>query len=387
MTKKIAILISIIILGLAVGLFRWSGLDRPKSKLFFWEEQRGEGIVAKNNSNSPSPGEISTTTVIASNLEIPWDIAFLPDGRILISERPGRLLILEKDGEKKLIYDEDVRAFGEGGLLGITRHPDFKNNHYVYLYLAVQGSGEQTENRVERYRFEEGALVDRTTIIEGIPGALYHDGGRLEFGPDGLLYITTGDATQPRIAQNLNSLGGKILRLRDDGKLPSNNPFGNAVYSYGHRNSQGLTWDNRGKLWSTEHGRSGVLSGLDEINLIQAGANYGWPNSEGGGVMPNTIGPVLHSGTDTTWAPASAAYYNGSIFFGGLRGEALYEAVIDGERVAELKAHFYKEFGRIRTVRLGPDDMLYITTSNRDGRGTPRDGDDKIIRINPKLLK
>ncbi|MEK7085097.1 MAG: PQQ-dependent sugar dehydrogenase, partial [Patescibacteria group bacterium] len=231
-----------------------------------------------DGNNNPPPAPAPAVSVAAENLEIPWDIAFLPDGNMLVSERPGRLSLIYKNGKRNVIFEGSAQHTGEGGLLGMTLHPDFKNNHFIYLYLTVLreaappspdlpagARGGRNENRVERWRLENGKLTDKKLIIEKIPGAPYHDGGRIEFGPDGYLYIATGDATQGKLAQDKNSLAGKILRLKADGAIPPDNPFGNAVYSYGHRNPQGLAWDQEGRLWSTEHGRSGALSGLDEI--------------------------------------------------------------------------------------------------------------------------
>lgn len=316
-------------------------------------------------------------TVVAENLSIPWDIAFLPEGGMLVTERPGTLLLIENGAAKKIPIPEAEHA-GEGGLLGIALDPNFAANRFLYLYLTVrEGSG--LLNRVARYEFRANELSDSRIIVDNIPGAQYHDGGRIRFGPDGLLYITTGDAGNTQNAQNKNSLAGKILRVRDDGKVE--------VYSYGHRNPQGITWDEQGRLWVTEHGRSGVASGLDELNVIREGANYGWPESQGDSVAEGTVGPAIHSGSSATWAPASALYWDKSIFFGGLRGETLYEAVLDGGRVKELKKHFAGEYGRLRTVVLGPDGMFYLTTSNRDGRGSINAGDDKIIRINPAQFR
>lgn len=325
--------------------------------------------------------------VVAENLNIPWDIGFVPDGSLLVTERPGNLVQIFSDGERKSISIPRVIHRGEGGLLGLVLHPSFESNNFLYLYMTVGQDSLGTRNAVIRYKFEEGALLDELLIRDNIPGAIYHDGGRMEFGPDGLLYITTGDATSPDIAQDLNSLGGKILRIKDDGTIPSDNPFGTAVYSYGHRNPQGITWDSAGRLWSTEHGRSGALSGLDEINLIVAGANYGWPTIEGDAVRDGMKAPSAHSGSNETWAPASAMYWDGSVFFGGLRGEALYEAVLNGALVREVKTHLKGEYGRLRTVRLGPDGIFYLTTSNTDGRGSANPGDDKIIRIDPKVFR
>ncbi len=324
--------------------------------------------------------------VIAENLKIPWDIAFLPDGSMLVSERPGNLFLFAKDGTRTAIDVPDVRSVGEAGLLGITLHPDFGHNKIVYLYVTIDENG-QFLNRILRYTLENNTLTNKQIILTKIPGAQFHDGGRMDFGPDGMLYITTGDARNEKSAQDTKSLAGKILRIRDDGSIPADNPFGNEVYSYGHRNPQGLAWDSEGRLWATEHGRTtATLTGMDEINLIEKGKNYGWPDIEGDKTAPNMVVPVLNSGADETWAPASAAYLNGYLYFGGLRGETLYRAKILGNTV-ELSRHLVKKYGRIRAVRVGPDNMLYISTSNQDGRGTVHDGDDKIIRINPDSLE
>jgi len=321
---------------------------------------------------------------VAGDLEIPWDIAFVEEG-LLVTERTGSVELIRNDGSRTEIPVAGVRERGEGGLLGMTLHPDFSRNRYVYLYMSSpEGAG--TTNRIVRYRYESESLTEDRVILESIPGAIYHDGGRMEFGPDGFLYVTTGDATNEAIAQDRASLGGKILRMTEDGEPAPGNPFGSLVYSYGHRNPQGLAWDDAGRLWSTEHGRSGVTSGLDEINLIEAGANYGWPTVEGDETGEGLRAPVRHSGSSDTWAPASLVYHNGSLYFGGLKGEALYEAVLEGTRVIEVKEHFKGEYGRIRTVRLSPDGYLYITTSNTDGRGNASDADDRIIRVDPASL-
>jgi glucose/arabinose dehydrogenase len=305
---------------------------------------------------------------------------------MLITERKGTIIHLKADGSRASIKLPRPAPKGEGGLLGIVLHPDFKQNRYLYIYMTTAEGSTGTKNAVFRYVFSNGLLENEKTIISNIPGALYHDGGRLEFGPDDLLYITTGDSQSPDIAQDLASLGGKILRLTDEGSIPAGNPFNTAVYSYGHRNPQGLAWDTQGNLWSTEHGRSGVTSGYDELNLIKPGGNYGWPTIEGPASKQGMISPVIQSGADDTWAPASLVYLNGKLYFGGLRGESLYEATVANGTASNLKEYFNQEFGRIRTVRVGPDGMLYLTTSNRDGRGTPKAGDDKVIRVNPKLL-
>lgn len=318
--------------------------------------------------------------VIAEGLKIPWEIVFLPDGDILVTERAGTLWRIGKD--KKVYAVEGVKHIGEGGLLGMALHPRFTQNSWIYLYLTTVDGG-SLKNRVERYRMGGDRLTDRVVIVDEIPGATYHDGGRIVFGPDGYLYITTGDAGQSSLAQNTSSLAGKILRVKDSGEIPSDNPFDNAIWSYGHRNPQGLAWDDEERLWATEHGRSGILSGFDELNLIERGKNYGWPVIQGDERKDGMETPVFHSGSDYTWAPAGAEFVSGSIFFGGLKGEALYEVKADRSN-PELKVHFPGQFGRLRAVKLGPDGRIYVTTSNTDGRGEPRPGDDKIIRLQLK---
>ncbi len=339
--------------------------------------EKPEPKVNKNPQETDTPTK--SVKVIAKNLKIPWDIAFLPDRTMLVTERPGNLLHIE---ENRTIPVEGVAHVGEGGLLGIALHPNFKQNNYVYLYQTTRTSNGLT-NRVVRYTYVNNKLTQNKVIIENLPGAPYHDGGRIRFGPDEKLWITIGDAGTPSSAQNPNILGGSILRLNPDGTIPESNPFGNAVYSYGHRNPQGLAWDEQGRLWSTEHGRSGARSGMDEINLIHKSGNHGWPDIEGDETAPDQISPKAHSGPNVTWAPASALYWQGNLFFGGLRGQALYEAVINNTEVVDVKRHFHERFGRIRSVTEGPDGMLYITTSNRDGRGNPTPNDDRIIRIHP----
>jgi len=352
---------------------------------YYWYSKQPNPPTNAPIANVPQSDE--PVSVFAENLDIPWDFAFLPDGGMLVTERTGSLLLISTDKSVKEIPLKRSEVRGEGGLLGLTLHPDFKNNRLIYIYMSTP-SANGTVNRVERYRFTGSELTDEKLIIANIPGATYHDGGRMEFGPDGKLYITTGDATKGAIAQDKNSLGGKILRLNDDGTIPSDNPFANAVWSYGHRNPQGLAWDSAGRLWETEHGPTGEqgLCCRDEVNLIVRGGNYGWPTIAGDKTKSGMIVATRNSGTDT-WAPASAAIIGNSLYFGALMGEALYEATLDGSNVTALKTHFKNEYGRIRTVRVGPDGYLYLSTSNRDGRGTPIATDDRIIRVDPKSLK
>lgn len=320
----------------------------------------------------------ATEEVVAENLKIPWEIAFLPDGTMLVTERPGTLKHITAN--TTAVPVEGVVHRGEGGLLGMTLHPDFKNNHYLYLYSTTQTNGGLT-NRVERYQYADDKLTDRKIILDNIPGSSNHDGGRMAFGPDGYLYITTGDAEVTANAQNPNSLAGKILRLKDDGSIPSDNPFGNATYSYGHRNPQGLAWDKTGQLWATEHGPSGSQTGYDELNRIVKGANYGWPTIKGSATQTGLVTPVLNSGANDTWAPSGMAYYKDQLIFSGLRGQALYATPVTNGQVGQLTSYLKGKYGRLRAVVAGPDGFLYITTSNTDGRGTVKPGDDKVIRL------
>ncbi|MAF13444.1 MAG: glucose sorbosone dehydrogenase [Parcubacteria group bacterium] len=331
--------------------------------------------------SSEEMAETEDIEIIVSDLQIPWEITFLPTGELLVTERPGNLLKIGQD--RTVIKISGVEHVGEGGLQGLALHPDFVNNNLIYLYLTTK-TKDGLINRVERYQLVGNSLENKTIIIDNIPGARFHDGGRIEFGPDDKLYITTGDAGQSDKAQDLDYLGGKILRLNADGSVPEDNPFGTEIYSYGHRNPQGLVWDRFDRLWITEHGRSGALSGLDELNLIEPGKNYGWPVVQGDEEEVEMISPRIHSGPDVTWAPAGAIFWNDSIFFAGLRGEALYEFSLAS---GELSSHFFQEFGRLRAVVLDNAGFMYLTTSNTDGRGTMRFNDDKIIKINPNIFR
>ncbi len=344
-------------------------------------------VPTEDASSTPTQPEPSSTpeaiSIYAQNLQTPWEIAFLPDGSMLVTERPGTLTLLYADGVRIPIID--VYERGESGLLGLALHPNFAQNRRLYLYLTYQTNGAML-NRVERYQLDGNSLTNREVIIDQIPGAPNHDGGRIEFGPDGMLYITTGDAGDASSAQDVNSLAGKILRLHDDGSIPPDNPFGNPVYSYGHRNPQGLAWDDQGRLWSTDHGPSGLGSGYDELNLVEMGGNYGWPEIQGDQRQEGMINPQLHSGGNETWAPGDLEIVDGVAYFVGLRGETLYSVPLDDIRSETLQRHFANEFGRLRALRQGPDGLLYMGTSNTDGRGRVRDRDDKIFRVDTNQL-
>ena len=325
--------------------------------------------------------------VIATDLQIPWEIVFLPNGDLLITERTGQLIRLESPSGERIVHVvEGVQPIGEGGLLGLALHPDFEDNALIYLYLTTRSTSGLV-NQVVQYRLQDDHLSGRVVILDGILASSNHDGGRMAFGLDGMLYITTGDAEQPDLAQDTRSLNGKILRINPDGSIPPDNPFGNAVYSYGHRNPQGLAWDAAGRLWSTEHGPSGLQSGFDELNLIVKGGNYGWPLVRGEETRAAMQVPVLQSGASDTWAPAGLAYLDGVLYFTGLRGAALYRVEIVGDSVSDLRIFFKGEYGRLRAFTIGPDGWLVLSTSNTDGRGSLFQGDDRIIRVNPAFLK
>ena len=335
------------------------------------------------------------TEIVAKNLAIPWSIDWLPDGTALFTERGGSLRMIQ-DGmlAPDPLLSLDVSG-GEGGLLGIAVDPNFGENRYIYLYYSTTGTDHAFINKVVRYQFANGTVTEDTVLIDGIPGARYHDGGRIQFGPDGYLYVTTGDASSPDLAQDLDSLAGKILRIDRDGGIPAGNPFaGSPVWSTGHRNSQGIDWDEHGNMVATEHGPSGGRYGKahDEINVIVPGANYGWPSILGGQSAEGMQTPILHTGR-ATWAPSGAEFYYGDMipewagkyFVAALKGTHLHMVDLDiqNDTVVSHQRLFKDDFGRLRDVETGPDGYLYLLTSNRDGRGDPVPDDDRILRVVP----
>ncbi len=345
-------------------------------------------------SESTAAAEVET---VAGGLETLWAIAFAPDGRILVTERPGRIRVL-KGG--KLQQEPwavlEVYEVGEAGLMGLALDPEFARNRFVYAAYTYYQKG-RMKNRLVRLREDPatGKGQRDKVLMDGVAANNNHNGGRVKFGPDGKLYWTTGDAQNTALAQNLSSLNGKILRLNPDGTIPADNPFADSpVYSYGHRNPQGLAWQpGSGRLYSTEHGPSGFMDCCrDEVNLIEAGKNYGWPVIRGDETQRGMVAPVRHSGNRETWAPGGAAFvtrgaWAGSLLFTGLRGQSLYRLVPDPKdprKAVFFERLFSSQFGRLRDVAEGPDGRIYILTSNRDGRGSPAPDDDRVLRLSFK---
>ncbi len=339
-----------------------------------------------------SPGlQVET---VAENLRVPWAMDFAPDGRIFFTERGGQIRILESGR----VLDEPVKELDvgsvEGGLLGIALDPDFEENHYVYVYYTYADLL-FTYNKVVRLTEDGGKLTDELVLIDRIPGGPIHDGGRIRFADDGTLYITTGEAGRPELAQDLDSLGGKILRINSDGSIPRDNPFGgSAVYSLGHRNPQGLDWDPvTGMLVVSEHGPSGERGfAHDEINVIERGANYGWPDIIGDETEEGMRTAILHSGS-AVWAPSGATFYDseeipefsGKFLMAALAGKHLQAVKLDLEnnQVISSEEYFAGDYGRLRDVAVDDEGNVYILTSNRDGRGIPAQNDDRILKISP----
>jgi len=335
---------------------------------------------------------------IASGLQVPWGFAFLADGNLLFTERPGRVRIVEggKLRAAPVYQVEDVEPSSESGLMDISLHPAFAQNKFVYLAYAYRGDGKQV--KVVRYRFDGGTFLEPKNIVENIPAAPNHAGTRARFGPDGKLYVTTGDATDWNLAQKTDSLAGKTLRLNDDGSVPEDNPFVKVkifrpeIYSVGHRNAQGLAWSPAGLMFQTEHGPSGFEGkggGADEVNFVERGKNYGWAEIYGDLKKEGMVSPLL--AYSPACAPASALVYNadafpafkGNLFFGCLRGERIIRVRLNGSQVVSQENLLEGKFGRIREVGQAPDGTIYFSTSNRDGRGRRAENDDRIMRIVP----
>ena len=335
--------------------------------------------------------------IIADHLDTPWELAFAPDGRLFFTQRPGVVSVIENGNNKVwLALDSAVEEVGESGLLGITLHPEFSQNGYVYIGYTYAKTKAPLKliNKLVRYK-EDAATktpVFDKVLLDNVEGNYVHNIGPLEFGPDGKLYVAIGERFMPDLSQDMNTLNGKILRMNDDGSIPADNPFpGSYIYSLGHRNPQGLAFNPETQaLWSTEHGPSeeqGCCN--DEINLIKPGANYGWPIIRGSQTQAGLETPIQHSGDTATWAPTGGIFvtqgdWKGSFVFTGLRGQALYRALFDpahATKIQTVERYLHQQYGRLRNVVEGPNGKLYIAISNQDGRGDPLTVDDRIISM------
>jgi glucose/arabinose dehydrogenase len=328
--------------------------------------------------SAPASSQPEVQTV-ATGLAVPWGVAFLPDGNALVSERDSaRLLNVTPSGEVTEVGTiAGVVPGGEGGLLGVAVSPNFATDHHVYLYYTAA-----SDNRIVRVPYEGGQLGAQEVLVSGIPAGLIHNGGSIAFGPDGMLYAGTGESGNTDLAQDLSSLGGKILRMTPEGEPAPGNPFGTLIWTYGHRNVQGLAWDPAGRMYATELGQNA----FDEINRIEPGSNYGWPIVEGPGGGGSFTDPLLTWTTDEA-SPSGAAILAGSLWVAALRGQRLWQVPLteDGD-VGAPEPLFTGEFGRLRAVAVAPDGTLWVTTSNRDGRGTPVPEDDRILSITPETM-
>jgi glucose/arabinose dehydrogenase len=331
--------------------------------------------------------------VWVEGLEIPWSLIFLDEKTALVSERPGRIRLIQGGVLRKAPYKElDVHHAGEGGLMGLAVHPEFPQKPFIYTMYTYREE-RNTYNKVVRLQTEKERAIFSKTIIDRIPGGRFHNGGRVAFGPDGFLYITTGEIFRADLAQDLNSLGGKVLRVDEDGNIPDDNPFpGSPIFTYGHRNPQGMAWHpETGALFSSEHGPSGEfgLRAYDEINILKPGKNYGWPEVVGITRKEEYEDPLI-VWPERAVPPGGMTFLGGDLFVATLRSRALLRIILERENgefdVKTIERWFAEDFdrgryGRLRDVVRGPEKSLYFLTSNRDGRGTPHPGDDKIYRI------
>ncbi|PKR77311.1 quinoprotein glucose dehydrogenase [Halalkalibacillus sediminis] len=383
-------MLRVILLLFSLTLIAACGPDEKDENMNTEDSQESEEVV--ENAESEDQGESETdepeenkdrsedgqftdkTEVLTTNLEIPWTIS-KTDERLYVTERAGRLYEINLDGEKNeqsLNLPSPVHHEGEGGLLGFELVPPFEESQQAFAYYTYQDSGE-TFNKVVLLEKDDEEWTETSILLDEIPSERIHNGGRLKVGPDEKLYITTGDAATPALSQDRNSLAGKILRMNLDGTIPSDNPFDDSyVYSYGHRNPQGLAWGDDGTMYSSEHGQSAH----DEINLIEAGNNYGWPEIEGDETSEGMETPFYHTGEET-WAPSGISFHNEKLYIATLRGSRIIKLDLstkDAETAEE-------GFGRMRDVYI-QDGSIFAITSNRDGRGSPTEEDDRLIRIN-----
>ncbi|MFO7824988.1 MAG: PQQ-dependent sugar dehydrogenase [Cyclobacterium sp.] len=335
--------------------------------------------------------------VWVDSLTIPWSLRFLPDGDALVAQRTGEIVRIPSGEQEQESYFDVPGAVHEvdAGLMGLAIHPDFDNNKWIYIMHAYRNQEDKLLSKVVRLSHQGSTAVVDKVIMDNIPAYAIHLGGRIAFGPDGLLYIGTGDMSQPFLAQDINHLASKILRITDEGEIPSDNPFENsAVYSYGHRVVQGFAWDpETGAFFNSEHGPSGAevegsVRYRDEINKVEKAGNHGWPVVVGAPGMSSYVDPKA-IWNKAAVPPAGMTFYKGDLFVASLGGQALIRLVFDKENDYEVKkverwfsyAPSKGIYGRMRDVTIGPDGNLYVTTSNTDGRAAVRIHDDKILKL------
>ena len=387
---KLALLSVIILCSVAGFAFLYVSGQRPITYL-------SQAVNTQQDESIDDNSVPLQLTEVATNLSVPWSIAFTDESRILVTERKGTVRVISNNQlQPEPIHTfTEVQSRGEEGLMGMTLDPQYDSNKYIYFVYAYP-KDQGYVDKVVRLTDAGDQLVDQVVIIDGIPASVNHAGSRIKFGPDGKLYVSTGDAQQRALAQDKNSLAGKLLRLNLDGSIPDDNPFPDSpIFSYGHRNSQGFDWHPVTQtLYATEHGPSGNdgPGGGDEINIITAGGNYGWPLVSHARNQADLIAPVQLF--TPAVAPASGIFYRSDLIpqftnnflFGALRGEGLYLIKVDQTDTTKTKGYEKIEevkIGRVRDVVEGPDGALYLTTSNQDGRGRARQGDDKVYRLAP----
>ncbi|MFE1014849.1 PQQ-dependent sugar dehydrogenase [Streptomyces sp. NPDC058794] len=329
----------------------------------------------------PAKGSVEVVRTVATGLKSPWGLAPLPGGGLLVSSRDEATItrVDEKTGEKTELGEvPGVAASGEGGLLGIALSPDYASDQMVYAYFTSA-----SDNRIVRMRYDGKKpsgeqLGEPDTVFRGIPKGVIHNGGRIAFGPDKMLYAGTGESGDTGLSQDKESLGGKILRMTPDGEPAPGNPFPDSVvYSYGHRNVQGLAWDDEQRLFAAEFGQDT----WDELNAVKPGDNYGWPEAEGKGGGSGFHDPLAQWSTDEA-SPSGVAFAEGSVWMAGLRGERLWRVPLKGtEAAADPQAFLEGEYGRLRTVVAAGGDRLWLVTSNTDGRGDAEEDDDRILEL------
>ncbi|MDO0957726.1 sorbosone dehydrogenase family protein [Mammaliicoccus sciuri] len=314
---------------------------------------------------------------VAQGLDTPWSIA-RSDDVFYLSKRPGKIIKIDgnKKTEQQLDLDKEVSTAAEAGLLGFVLAPDFKDSKEAYAYYTYEDNNQF--NRIVKLKLENDTWKEDEVLIDKIPSGQYHHGGRLKIGPDDKLYATTGDASDEQNAQDKDTLGGKILRINLDGSKPKDNPISNSyVYSYGHRNPQGIVWTPDGQMYASEHGNQAN----DEINEIKEGQNYGWPVIEGNEENDNMETPIFTSGSDDTWAPSGIAFKDGIIYSAALRGEGIMKFDVEKDEMKKVAT----KYGRIRDVYIVNDD-LYFVSNNTDGRGNPSQNDDKMYKVSLSQL-